>query len=417
MPLATGTRLGPYEIISLLGTGGMGEVYHARDTRLDRMVAIKTLTPRAAINADKRRRFQREALAVAALSHPHICAFYDIGHDEGVDFLVMEYLEGETLEHRLVRGPLLLDEALRLGRQIADALDQVHRHGLAHRDLKPSNIMLTRSGAKLLDFGLAKLVDSSSLLVDGAPPAVTASLTAEGTILGTLQYMAPEQLQGGRADHRADLFAFGTVMYEMVTGQKAFAGASAASQIAAVLSTDPPALSSIQPTIPRDLDRLIQRCLAKDPDDRWQTARDLLAELVWLAEGNSGMDGILAAIANDKRRRVAWSVAAIACVVAVAAVASRFLNRTSSPEAGGGVLRFSVGPPQDMEFSGGGGVLALSPDGRFLAFVASTGPGNDKLWLRSLDSPEARPLDGTEGAGQPFWSPDSRFIAFAAPGG
>jgi serine/threonine protein kinase len=268
MPLDLGTRLGPYEILALLGAGGMGEVYRARDTRLQRTVAIKVLPPARAASPEVRRRFEREARSISQLSHPHICALYDVGREGEIDYLVMEYLEGETLADRLTKGPPPVDQALRIGIQIADALDRAHRHGIVHRDLKPGNVMLTKSGVKLLDFGLAK---------EMAPPALPAGLTAfptqanltqEGAIVGTIQYMAPEQLEGKDADARTDIFAFGGTFYELATGQKAFAGASHASLITAIMSGEPAPISSLQPMAPAGLDRLVKKCLAKDPSDR-----------------------------------------------------------------------------------------------------------------------------------------------------
>ena len=280
MPLASGTTLGPYEIEGPLGFGGMGEVYKARDTRLDRTVAIKVLPEHVAADPDLKQRFEREARTVAALNHPHICTLHDIGSQDGIDFLVMEYLDGETLAQRLEKGALPLDQALQIAIEIADALDKAHRQGIVHRDLKPGNIMLTKAGAKLLDFGLAKLRKPVTVGATGFSAATTASepLTARGTLLGTLPYMAPEQVEGKEADHRTDVFAFGAVAYEMVSGQRAFQAESQASLIGAILKDDPPVLS----TTPRSLDRVIRQCLVKDPDERWQSTGDLKRELQWV---------------------------------------------------------------------------------------------------------------------------------------
>src|SRR5215468_2576250 len=288
MPLVPGVRLGPYEIHSQLGAGGMGEVYRARDTRLERDVAIKVLPANLSGDSNLKQRLEREAKAVSKLTHPHICTLHDIGHQEGVDFLVMELVEGETLEHRLLKGPLPTEQAIRYAAQIAEALAKAHKLGITHRDLKPANIMLTKSGAKLMDFGLAK--QSSTAPLAAALTEMTmeqSKLTGEGTIVGTFQYMAPEQLEGKDADGRTDIFALGEVLYEMATGKPAFAGKSRASLIAAILTTEPPPIAHLQPLTPPALERVIRKCLSKDPDDRWQSAGDLASELKWIAEGGS----------------------------------------------------------------------------------------------------------------------------------
>src|ERR1700739_4648241 len=288
MALLPNQRLGPYEILSAIGAGGMGEVYRARDTRLERIVAVKILPDHLANRAELRERFEREARTVASLNHPHICTLHDIGQQDGTDFLVMEYLEGETLAERLKKGPLPLDQVLQYAIEISDALDKAHRKGITHRDLKPSNVMLTKSGTKLLDFGLAKLKkDTAPANVALSKVPTEDAVTAQGTILGTLQYMAPEQLEGKEADARTDIFAFGVVVYEMATGKKAFEAKSQASLIAKILETDPAPMSRLAPMTPPALDRLVKRCLAKDPDDRWQSARDLEAELSWIASSGS----------------------------------------------------------------------------------------------------------------------------------
>src|ERR1700682_4865969 len=289
MSVKAGTRLGPYEILTAIGAGGMGEVYRARDTRLDRIVAIKVLPTHLADRSELRERFEREARTIASLNHPHICPLFDIGQQDGIDYLVMEYLEGETLAQRLLKGPLPLEQVLQYAIEIADALDKAHRKGVTHRDLKPGNIMLTKTGTKLLDFGLAKLkqeVAPANVQLSQLPTA-NDPLTAQGTILGTLQYMAPEQLEGKEVDARTDIFAFGVVVYEMATGKKAFEGKSQASLIAKILETDPPPISSLQPMTPPALDRVVKRCLAKEPDERWQSASDLTHELKWVAESGS----------------------------------------------------------------------------------------------------------------------------------
>src|SRR5687768_9565897 len=314
MALVPGTRLGPYEVIAPIGVGGMGEVYKATDTRLDRTVAIKVLPEHVATDPDLKHRFEREAKTLASLSHPHICPVFDVGSQAGIDFLVMEYLEGETLEQRLKKGALLLDQALQLGIQIADALAAAHRAGIVHRDLKPGNIMLTKSGAKLLDFGLAKtsapsLAGSLSML-----PTTPPNLTAQGTILGTFQYMAPEQLEGHQADARTDIFAFGAMVYETFTGKKAFEGKSQASLIGAILRDDPPPVSRVQPLAPGALDRIISTCLAKDPDDRYQSTRDLLRDVKWVSSGPTEGATAQAAARPPRSNRVPWLVAAAATI-------------------------------------------------------------------------------------------------------
>src|SRR6266567_4516296 len=285
MTIGAGTRLGPYEVLSPLGAGGMGEVYKARDTRLERTVAIKVLPSRLSSSLEVRQRFEREAKTISALSHPHVCALYDVGNQDGVEYLVMEYLEGETLAGRLANGPLPLERTLRHGIEIADALDCAHRQGIVHRDLKPGNVMLTKSGVKLLDFGLAKAIAPSSALPLTSLPTQASPVTQEGTILGTFQYMAPEQLEGKDVDGRTDIFAFGATLYEMATGRKAFSGATQASLISAILRDDPQPISRIQTMSPPALDHVVKKCLAKDPEDRWQSAADIKRELGWVAEG------------------------------------------------------------------------------------------------------------------------------------
>ena len=289
MAILLGKRLGPYEILSSIGAGGMGELYRARDTRLDRIVAIKVLPAHLADRSELRERFEREARTIASLNHPHICTLFDIGQQDGVDYLVMEYLEGETLAQRLLKGPLPLEQVLQFAIEISDALDKAHRKGVTHRDLKPGNIMLTKSGTKLLDFGLAKLkqeVAPANAQFSQLPTA-NDPLTAQGTIVGTLQYMAPEQLEGKDVDARTDIFSFGAVVYEMATGKRAFEGKSQASLIAAILEREPAPMSSLQPMTPPALDRVVRKCLSKEPGNRWQTPKDLCDELKWIAEGGS----------------------------------------------------------------------------------------------------------------------------------
>jgi serine/threonine protein kinase len=312
MPLAQGTKLGPYEILAPVGTGGMGEVYRARDTRLERTVAIKILPSEALRTADMLQRFEREAKAISALQHPNICVLHDIGHQDGTDYLVMEYLEGETLAERLQRGPLPPEQVLKLGMELADALDKAHRKGVVHRDIKPANVILTKTGCKLLDFGLAKPMASVMAAASGAAGAQGKPLTQEGTIVGTYQYMAPEQIEGGVADARTDIFALGALLYEAATGRLAFPGKSQTSVIASILSADPPPMRSLQPAIPPELERLVRDCLAKDPDDRVQSAHDAELQLQWILEGPpaAGHRGYVAA---------AWRWIAVTAMVAALA--------------------------------------------------------------------------------------------------
>src|SRR5262249_12297364 len=300
MALTAGFRLGPYEILSPLGAGGMGEVYKARDTRLERTVAVKALPTHLSVSAEVRQRFEREAKTISQLSHPHICALYDVGREGDVEYLVMELLEGETLSTRLVKGPLPLEQTLRYGQEIADALDKAQRQGIVHRDLKPGNVMLTKSGVKLLDFGLAKAMEAPAARGSLTSLPTQQGLTQEGTILGTFQYMAPEQLEGKEADTRTDVFALGATLYEMATGRKAFSASSQASLITAIMSADPPTISTVQPMPPPALDRVVKKCLAKDPEDRWQSAADLGSELRWISEGSAA--GVAAPVAVSRRR-------------------------------------------------------------------------------------------------------------------
>ena len=421
MAFLPGKRLGPYEILSAIGAGGMGEVYRAKDPRLNRIVAIKVLPPHLADSPELRERFEREARTIASLNHPHICTLYDIGHQDGTDFLVMEYLEGETLAQRLVKGPLPLEQVLRYAIEIADALDKAHRKGVTHRDLKPGNIMLTKSGTKLLDFGLAKLkqeVAPANVQLSQLPTA-NEPLTAQGTIVGTLQYMAPEQLEGKDVDARADIFAFGAVVYEMATGKKAFEGKSQASLISAIMSSDPPPISTLQPMTPPALDRVVKRCLAKEPDDRWQTARDLHQELKWIAEGGS-QGGVTAAATVGgtrlTRRSILFSAVAILIVAVIVGSAIWNLKPLPTPPPKP-VTRTVITLPPGQQLAGldNSPAVALSPDGTHLAYVARQG-SVQQLYLRAMDSLESRSIPGTEGAVSPFFSPDSQWLGFFASG-
>ena len=315
MRLSAGTRLGPYEVVAPLGAGGMGEVYRAHDTRLGRTIALKVLSPELAGDATFKSRFEREARAISALNHPHICTLHDIGQQDGIDYLVMEHLEGQTLADRLRPGNpgLKLAEALRIAIDVADALDTAHRHRIVHRDLKPGNIMLTAGGAKLLDFGLARQPAGAGAAALSMLATQPGTGTAEGTIVGTLQYMAPEQIQGREADARTDIFALGALIYEMVAGRKTFEGRTQASLIAKILETDPPPLSTLAAVSPPELDHVVQRCLAKEPDDRWQSARDVLMELTWVQQGG-GKTGAVAPLTRRQRKWIPWAVAALALI-------------------------------------------------------------------------------------------------------
>ena len=415
MTLAAGSKLGPYEIVSPIGAGGMGEVYRARDTRLGRDVAVKVLPDHLSSSEELRQRFEREAKTISQLSHPHICALYDVGNQDGLEYLVMELLEGETLADRILRGAMPLEQTLRHGIEIADALDRAHRSGIVHRDLKPGNVMLTKSGVKLLDFGLAKIQAAAANTASGVTslPTMTPQsqpLTSRGTILGTFQYMAPEQLEGREADARSDIFAFGCVLYEMATGTKAFAGKSQASLIGAIMHSDPPPVSSLAPMTPPAFDRVVKTCVAKDAEERFQTAHDVRLQLQWIAEGGSAAGLPAPVVARRKsRERLAWAVAA-AAIAAAALLGAGYLRRApvkASP------IRFEIPTPEGVSLID---APKISPDGKLLAFNASDSGGRSRIWMRPLSALTAQPLPGTEGAARPFWSPDSRFLGFFADG-
>src|SRR5690348_2471730 len=421
MNLAANSKLGPYEIVSAIGAGGMGEVYRARDTRLGRDVAIKILPQHLSEKPDARQRFEREARAISSLNHPHICTLYDIGHQNGTDFLVMEYLEGETLAKRLEKGPLATAELLRIGIDVADALDKAHRKGILHRDLKPSNIMLTKSGAKLMDFGLAKAAENGptpaleSLTQSLNPSGRTTPVTAQGTIVGTFQYMSPEQMEGREADARSDIFSFGAVLYEMATGKRAFEGKTTASVIAAILEREPPAISSVQPMSPPTLDRTVKICLAKDPDERFQSAHDVKLQLEWIREAGSQAGVPAPVIAHRKNReRIAWGVVALLAIGFAFAIAG-YVSRAPQPAP---AVIAEISSPANMRFFFSGAFIGspvLSPDGQRLAFIA--GDANRVLlWVRPLNSAMAQPLEGTDRPSFPFWSPDGRYLGFFANG-
>ncbi len=431
MTLAAGARLGPYEILAPLGAGGMGEVYRAKDTKLGRDVALKVLPEEFFENKESITRFEREAKSLAAVSHPNIAHLYSFEEIPGSPgsparhLLIMELADGQTLAERLLEGPMALDQLLKTSVEIASALDAAHRSGIVHRDLKPGNVMLTQSGVKLLDFGLAK---SAPLSIQASsstslPTEVPKNLTQKGTILGTVQYMAPETLEGREADPRSDIFSFGAVLYEMATGRKAFEGKSHASLISAIMRDEPKPISQVQPMTPTVLDRLVLKCLAKDPEERWQSARDVASELAWIRE--SGSEGIsLVRARRPKREVVAWVVAA-ALGLALAAVWS--LGSRASRPALDGAIRFEVPPPNGSAFgvhrldpffglNPVGATFSLSPDGRELAFVASSASGANQIFVRALDSTDPIRIAGSEEASSPFWSPDGAFLAFFADG-
>jgi len=390
MSLAAGTRLGPYEVLGLIGAGGMGEVYKARDTRLDRSVAIKILPANLSADADRRARFEREAKTIAGLAHPHICTLHDVGEHAGSMFLVMEHLEGESLAERLRKGPLPVHQALEMGAQIAEALSVAHRAGIVHRDLKPGNVMLTKTGVKVLDFGLAKGLPARAHGDESLGQATTESsdpLTATGTILGTLPYMAPEQVEGREVDWRADIFAFGTILYEMATGRRAFAGDSQASVIAAILDRDPPPITDDQPLAPPGLERLVRKCLAKDADVRWQSASDLADELRWLSS-SSGATGVATTKqpARQYQSRRGWPWWAAAAVMMIAATAALWYG-SRSPQA--------PGPAEvthrQVTFAGNVLNAALSPDGHTVAYA--TGEEERAIQLLVRDVRGGQPLE------------------------
>ncbi|HVH26654.1 MAG TPA: protein kinase [Vicinamibacterales bacterium] len=417
MPVQPGTKLGPYEVLALIGVGGMGEVYKASDTRLKRTVAVKVLLRNPSFSSETsemKQRFEREAHTIAALSHPHICMLFDVGQQDGIDYLVMEYLEGETLDRRLDRGALESDEALKVAIEIAEALHNAHRNGVVHRDLKPSNVMLTKSGSKLLDFGLAKLKAAAPPTSLSALPT-HADLTAQGTLLGTLQYMAPEQLEGKDVDARTDIFAFGAVLYEMLTGRKAFEGESQASLISAIMSAEPQPLLRLLPLTAPALDYVVRRCLAKDPDQRLQTALDLTAHLKWIAEGSTRIGQTeLVASQPPKRKPLLRTLIALTTLLVIALSVAAFLYLSGPQEPL--EVRFHVPvPAMTVEHQ-----VTVSPNGRWIAFVASRSPNpsasNSSLFVRPIDSVEMQEIAGTVGATRPFWSPDSRSLAFFANG-
>jgi eukaryotic-like serine/threonine-protein kinase len=396
-----------------LGAGGMGEVYRARDTRLDRTVAIKILPAHLSADSATKLRFEREAKTVSGLNHPNICSLFDVGSQNGIAFLVMECIEGETLSQRLARGPLSTEQTLRIGTEIADALDKAHRNGVVHRDLKPGNIMLTKTAAKLLDFGLAKpaLAPVSAATLTAQSPL--SPVTEQGTVIGTFQYMSPEQVEGRELDGRSDIFSLGAVLYESVTGQRAFDGKSQISVASAILEKDPAPVSTLNPLAPRNLDHVIRRCLAKDPDDRWQSARDLSLELKSISLADPSSQSSSAPIPPLRERRhsssLPWAIAALALLSSL--VFSFLGPKHASPNA---PIYSSILPNSGVPFQIEGDLgapPALSPDGSAVVFGAG-----DDLWYRSLRTGTERVLPGAHGGSFPFWSPDSSSLGFFADG-
>ena len=412
MKLDPGTRLGPYEIVARIGAGGMGEVYRGRDTRLERSVAVKVLPGEFAANAMLRQRFEREARAISQLNHPNICTLHDVGTDRGVQYLVMELIDGESLADRIARGPLPLPAVLEYGAQIAEALEAAHRAGIVHRDLKPGNIMLTKSGAKLLDFGLARAAENREAIDPHAPTTAQSPeqkpLTAEGTIVGTFQYMAPEQLEGEEADRRTDIFALGCVLYEMLTGRRAFDGKTRTSLMAAIVGGEPRPMRELQPLTPVTLEHVIARCLEKNRDDRWQTARDVARELAWIAEAPA----VVSIKPAESARRVLLPLFAL-LVIAVAIAGATWWRRPAAVERTTS-MRFVIPPPEGRRYAD----AQISPDGTMLA-ASSYGSGGGSaptIWLRPMDSLEARQVPGTERALNVFWSPDGKWLGFFSDG-
>jgi hypothetical protein len=421
MTLTPGTRLGPYEITAPLGAGGMGEVYRARDARLGRDVAVKVLPASLSSRPEVRARFEREAKTVSSLNHPHICTLHDVGREGDTDYLVMELVEGETLAQRLSRGALPSAEVLKLGTQIADALERAHRAGVIHRDLKPGNVMLTKSGAKLMDFGLARATGlAGSSGASGATvgamtqsPTMAAPLTAEGTIVGTFQYMAPEQLEGKEADARSDIWALGCVLYEMATGKRAFEGRSQASLISAIMSGEPPEMGTLAPLAPPALERVVRQCLAKDPDDRWQAAGDVKRALEWSGDPSSGAVARMAARPARVRPRLAALGGALAAG-ALLASGIWLLLAPRGPRLAMAVLDLPTAPGAIMSTAPAD--VAISPDGRWLAYAGTDSSNVAHLCVRALDSPVARMIPETDRADHPFWSPDGRWIGYFTTG-
>ncbi len=423
MALTSGTKLGPYEIQSPLGAGGMGEVYRGRDTRLDRTVAIKVLASHLSSSPELKQRMEREARAISSLNHPHICHLYDIGSQDGTDYLVMEFLEGETLADRLRKGAMPLNEIYKIGIAVAEALAVAHRQGIVHRDLKPGNIMLTQGGAKLMDFGLAKPLGLPTA-ASGTVPAFTAAatmsgpspmtpLTTAGSIVGTIQYMSPEQIEGKDADARSDIFALGAVLYEMAAGKRPFEGKSQISLASSILEKEPDAISTVKPATPPAFEHVVTTCLQKNPEERFQTAHDIKLELQWVAADKSVPPATATPQATaNPRERLLWAIAMVVAV-GLALAGGSFLRRSPSEAS----IRAVIDPPEKAVLNLTGdaaGPPVLSPDGTSIAFAATGADGKTLLWVRPMNSLEARALPGTEGVIFPFWSPDGRSLGFFA---
>src|ERR1700693_617538 len=428
MALTSGMKLGPYEIQSPLGAGGMGEVYRARDTRLDRTVAVKVLASHLSSSPELKQRMEREARAISSLNHPNICHLYDIGSQDGTDYLVMEFLEGETLAERLRKGAMPLNEIYKIGIAIAEALAVAHRQGIVHRDLKPGNIMLTPGGAKLMDFGLAKPLGLQNAGVgSGSAPAFTAAatlsgpsplspLTTAGSIIGTIQYMSPEQIEGKEADARSDIFAFGAVLYEMAAGKRPFSGKSQISLASSILESDPQPISDLKPLTPSAFEHVVTTCLQKNPEERYQSAQDIKLQLQWIAADRPApaiAEGVPSS--SNQRERVGWAAAVVAAILLGGAAGVFLYHPAQSARA----IRTVINPPEKATLTltgDGAGPPVLSPDGAFVAFAAANAEGKITLWVRPMNSTEAHQLSGTDSAIFPFWSPDSRSLGFFADG-
>src|SRR5580704_9803883 len=409
MALTSGTKLGPYEIQSPLGAGGMGEVYRALDTRLDRTVAIKVLASHLSSSPELKQRMEREGRAISSLNHPHICQLYDIGSQDGTDYLVMECLEGETLAERLRKGAIPLAEVFKIGIAVAEALAVAHRSGIVHRDLKPGNIMLTAGGAKLMDFGLAKPLGLLAASGSGSAPSFTAAatmsgpsplspLTTAGSIIGTIQYMSPEQIEGKEADARSDIFAFGAVLYEMTAGKRPFAGKSQISLASSILENDPEPISKLKPATPPSFEHVVTTCLQKNPEDRYLAAHDIKLELLWIAADRSSPAVPAATPAPSKRNeRIGWAAALVTAIVLTAAAAIFFYHPAQSARS----IRTVINPPEKTTFNltvDSAGPPVASSDGAVVAFATTSTDGKTALWIRPMSTVEARELPGTEGA-------------------